>query len=1449
MKTKLMVIFFAVASAVNADPSWKGQNGSGFIDDESMWSASPPPIYSTTTAAGGRNYAQVWPGSDWASTMFLRNMAIFNGGFSVNMQPGYDNTLDFDGAGVTLVHGDVPEGMNDRNVVDVFFCENGSGGDYRWFNCGVGDKRHSAYLWSNAWFRISHRQMTPGFKERLDAVNGIDFGRGRFLWGGTNLADMVGTTTVNAGVSNGGRTEMTITNSTVVFNALDWQGRIARSTLLVDGPDARMVVLRHANLGFAASSTQPGTNLFTVSGGATMQVDATGAASSDFTVGAGAVSPQSSVLTVTGAGSLIDCSASNRGMKINDGGALVVTNGGCARMKTGLSISKVEGNPGGVIRVAGEYSSLEFGAEGGSGEAVLTVDGGEESVFEQTGGRTKSNHQGRRISVYLGQNGGRCGTLRISGGTFDMGEGGTHGLLRVGMAGSGTLDVSGGSIVGCGNIALAERDGATGLTTNVFRQTGGYVEALDSGVTCNKAADAKRHVFIELLGGTLCAYRISGGAGADNPEKDHTEFYADGGTLISGPNGLYHVTYPFFYGFNRVELGEKGLTLSVRGTCNVKQRFTNRKGATGRLFVTGNSACQIWFEGPDGGDNAELVVGGATARIGNAMTNWQTTVVVTNGACFDVSAVDRLSLKGLTLGSAVSPGTVRVAPTNRVSMAAFAFEKAIINLDGAFLRDTDYPLFTVEGQIDGDGILAWRSADVTGAVPSGCVPRFSFTYSEADDATTVTLRIEESVEPDRQNVWSGAAGGQSAFWGNPDCWSDGVPTASSRVELSSGDSAPVIDVPVAALGALAFTSLRDYVISGDGILFFEDGNVDAVIDVAGGDQRIDVPVGSVRNLSVKVADGASLTFGGKIVTSSGGLIVNGERTSGRVVLEGAGSAFGSGITHCGGVLDVSSAEVFGAAVDGLGNYTFKGYGLLRVAGDPAEDPYRLPFGFLFQGGSSANTTWGSAVVIDTDRALVVPPYVTSMTGGGSLVKFGRAPLVFETCGDTVLTLAIANGTAAWNNAQLPQNSVFTYDETTGKAVSDKKAYGGVNVYEGELVYRGADDTIPTDASSVVRNGFGTVIGFRTTNSVDVTPGLVLDRVYADFGEKKHSANAQSDLSYVSLAQDAHDLNGPFPHAATNAYLALRNGSTLATGRLRVGATTFDSSGFLHVSPRIVVDGSTLRAVTGIDFAARAKVHADWRVGNGSTLLSGTNAVVWAGEAHVSVGGGSFFSGTGDGPAAIALGADARGTLSVTGGSRAHIGDVTAADGAAVEFIFDGGSLSGCADGGTISFPDAVALSAGADGLHINVPAGETWTLGRSVAGSGFVTLGGDGTLALSGKVTAGFAGGGTVSGGMIENGRLRADVSGASGVPTFVGTEFSGRVEVDLGLGSAPLARPYPTDVEVASFTGCVPPVSAFRRTGAGVGADGRRLFYVFKIKDGVVTADVVDNGLTLIVR
>jgi len=650
---------------------------------------------------------------------------------------------------------------------------------------------------------------------------------------------------------------------------------------------------------------------------------------------------------------------------------------------------------------------------------------------------------------------------------------------------------------------------------------------------------------------------------------------------------------------------------------------------------------------------------------------------------------------------------------------------------------------------------------------------------------------------------------------------------------------------LAPLGALAFSALRDYVISGDGSLFFEDCGVAAAISVAGGDQRIDVPVGAIKDIAVDVATGASLTFGEKVVSSAGALVVNGDLAAGRVVLEGAGSAFKNGVIHRCGILQATSAEVFGSAYLG-GAFEFKGYAMLRVDGDPAAPSYRLPFGFQFNGGSMVGTTWGSAVVIKNDRSLVVPPYVTSLGGGGSFAKFGRGAFAFETKEDTVVTMTTANGNNAWNNATLPGNA-FKFNETTGK--TEGSGYGGLNVHEGELVFRGADDILPSASSQAFRHGFGMVVGYRTTNTVAVTPGLVLDRVYADFGATKTSSSAKSDTSYVSLVQDAYNVD--FPRLATNAYIVVSNGATLATGRLRVGATTFDTQGFLHVSPRIVVDGgSTCRAVDGIDFAAQKKVHADWKIRNGSSLATGTNSVVWAGEANVSVDGASTLAG-GDGTAVatIALGADARGTLSVSDGSVARLGMVTAADGADVTFAFDGGELTGCTNGGTISFPSAVTLAAGNDGLILDIPSGETWTLAQNVTGPGFVTLTGAGTLALSGNITAGFAGGGTVSGGTLVNGRIRADATGEAGSPTFANTTLSGTVKVDLGLGETPQTKPYPTGVRVATFTGKVPNAGSFRLVNAGTSESGRRLSGIFTVTDGVVTVDVVEKGLLLIVR
>ena len=64
---KAMAAFAGMlAMTVCADPCWQGQKGSGYIDDEKMWSPVPAPVYSTQTASGVRNFAQIWTSSEWA---------------------------------------------------------------------------------------------------------------------------------------------------------------------------------------------------------------------------------------------------------------------------------------------------------------------------------------------------------------------------------------------------------------------------------------------------------------------------------------------------------------------------------------------------------------------------------------------------------------------------------------------------------------------------------------------------------------------------------------------------------------------------------------------------------------------------------------------------------------------------------------------------------------------------------------------------------------------------------------------------------------------------------------------------------------------------------------------------------------------------------------------------------------------------------------------------------------------------------------------------------------------------------------------------------------------------------------------------------------------------------------------------------------------------------------
>ena len=471
--TLAVIISSLLSEVLLADGVWKGQNGSGYVDDEAMWNSTPAPLYSTVTSSGARNYAQIWTSSDWVSTMYLRDLSILNGGFSVNTRPGYDNSIIFDGKDVVFEHGAVPDGMADRPITDVFFCENGSGGSYRYFACNIGNYRGAAYSWSNSYFRIDHRHQTPDSTDYHDGVNTITFGRGTFFWGGVDRESLVGYVRVNSGSLGGCRNDMIITNSTVYCNQLDWYGMTSNSTLLVSGEGAKLETLKEFYFGKTSSADTPGTNVCTISNGATIRVNSSRGASADSAIGSSTTSKQISRLVISGAGSLFDYSNSNRGFVVYDGGEVVITNAGTFNVNTSISLNNTEGNSPGAIRLSGEGSQFLFGDSSRDAEVTLYINGGDDACFEQTGGEIKSNFQCKRLSVYIGSSEGESGVLKISGGKLDMGEGATHGLMRVGMAGSGRLIVSGGSIVGCDRIEVAERDNNGAATTNLIdRQAG-----------------------------------------------------------------------------------------------------------------------------------------------------------------------------------------------------------------------------------------------------------------------------------------------------------------------------------------------------------------------------------------------------------------------------------------------------------------------------------------------------------------------------------------------------------------------------------------------------------------------------------------------------------------------------------------------------------------------------------------------------------------------------------------------------------------------------------------------------------------------------------------------------------------------------------------------------------------------------------------------------------------
>jgi hypothetical protein len=161
------------------------------------------------------------------------------------------------------------------------------------------------------------------------------------------------------------------------------------------------------------------------------------------------------------------------------------------------------------------------------------------------------------------------------------------------------------------------------------------------------------------------------------------------------------------------------------------------------------------------------------------------------------------------------------------------------------------------------------------------------------------LTLETAPQlPQAESNWQGSSSGD---WTDQSRWDEHYPNASDAIgNFFDGATAPrtvFTDVPITA-GILRFNNAFGYQITGQGSLTMSVTSGNALIDVQGGPQKINLPLTIASDTVVQVAEGASLKISdpltisaGQSLTQSGTGTVTYESTID--VQDGASIAFGS----------------------------------------------------------------------------------------------------------------------------------------------------------------------------------------------------------------------------------------------------------------------------------------------------------------------------------------------------------------------------------------------------------------------------------------------------------------------------------------------------------------------------------------------------------------------------
>ncbi len=1212
-------------------------------------------------------------------------------------------------------------------------------------------------------------------------------------------------------------------------------------------PGGVLDILGHSNLGFANHGTLSETTVVNgtpFANGNSLALFITGTATvDDGLINAGPVTNASNG-SVISTGGLIDIGLDGGGtpsaMTVENGSTVVATYTDLSSNPTSFGMLTLTGagttwndagdptdalNTRGYMLVGHDNQSGNQPSPSPAGTAQLVIENGatlNEALYAKIGNSLDS-----------------AGSATItSGGVWNVGTSSAGGFLQVGNAGSGTLDIDGGTVnVLPGNSIAAGGFGAAGTYTS-----NGTLNTNSAGLAIARQAGSDGTV--DVSGGgelniTIFPTITGSGVGVGQAGHGVLDIFDQGTVSITNGGISAGNTLGIGDGTIIVGSGDGQSALLIAAGDTLSAGMGVGKGGTGTLYVNAGGTVEIANAGTGTLSNAGINVGLSAGAYGYAEINGglveNTTggLIVGNAGTGTVDLLNSgtisLTNGGIDVGlSAGAQGLLEIASGGMLTSTTNGIEVGINAGSTGTLEVMAGGIYNVSTHGIGVGVSAGASGTIVVDGPGALI-----NISAGDSGYSVGIgEVGAGFLTVENNGTFSAAGasidvGQNAGGaGTVAVASGGLITTSGTQGISIGQSGTgVLTIGVGGtVSAANFFNIAQIGTASSGAVIVNGGTLD------------DSGVFNVGN----AGSGALVVEGGGLVDQTGinFQIGGGSGSRGTVVVNG-GTLDARGNFEVGGsgagtlTIDALSVVNDGTGVIGIGNGGTSGTGTAAVNGGTLLGDSLAVGGFgvgtltVSNGGQIAlNNGTASGIGIGSGPGgtgsgfMAINSGTVAETGNGVTVGGTNesGSLVIGTLGELITTgttAIFAGGTF------LPVAGQINASGSGSAAVT---VNGGTWIANGQLVVAGTGSGALTINGGLVNAGTNTVAvgnGSGGAGTLTVGPGTLLAGALQVAAPFSGTASGVVTIATGGTVDTGSLTEGSGGAVTVNGSLAATGGFGISVGQSGVGPSaltvnsggTVSDAGFLTVGSGgagslLVLTGGAVKLTGGSSFVLGLNPG-----GGGAVTLDG--GILNAGSSNISLGsvagstgaltvesggtlsGGGFTVGTSGSSAA---------TVTGTGSRFSNTGEFIVGDGGLGSLSIESGATVVTAPGVVPNPAAVIANQSGAAGSEVDVTgAGSDWqitgTLQVGNAAQGALDIASGATVTATSLVAAAQSGGDgviTVAGtnSLLQlTGSLALGAQGAGELSILSGATASA---LDLTIGGSPALSSGNVDVEGA---------------------------------------------------